>query len=258
MPQSVYGHLLPEISFVLTFIKVYIMNRNHVDELFRTFLSKYYSYFDYPLRNMMENQFKANMFVNVSEEEDFIFGFKIFFGIIDNKPMLGITYEDYSDEIKIIDYKAILEKIKNIHEDCRILFCDYLKLDCIFIQNRYKEYLIKRLDILTFKKMIELYNFKTKTNSLFFICLINLSNPNINLNNIFESLFKAYIDIINKNIKIKKEPKLLYREFIDLLNEVRKRNLIDAYTRRHYNDKWRNNEEMREELLEELKNLLRQ
>jgi hypothetical protein len=48
----------------------------------------------------------------------------------------------------------------------------------------------------------------------------------------------------------------MYREFIEVLNEARRRDLISAERRREINQMWRDNEDMREELLEELRILI--
>ena len=48
----------------------------------------------------------------------------------------------------------------------------------------------------------------------------------------------------------------MYREFIDALNEVKKRDLISAERWREINQKWRDDEDEREELLAMLQELL--
>lgn len=63
-------------------------------------------------------------------------------------------------------------------------------------------------------------------------------------------------EIISSRLSTPRRRKNQYREFIELLNEARGGDYISAEKRRALNDRWRNDEESRDELIEELRELL--
>ena len=67
---------------------------------------------------------------------------------------------------------------------------------------------------------------------------------------------KTQREIISERLSRPKVKRNLYREFIEALNEARNRNLITAERRREINQKWRDNEDEREELMDYLRDLL--
>jgi hypothetical protein len=80
--------------------------------------------------------------------------------------------------------------------------------------------------------------------------------------NVIKPLFKLTIgiktqrEIISESLSKPRIKRNMYREFIEVLNEARRRDLISAERRREINQMWRDNEDMREELLEELRILI--
>ena len=67
---------------------------------------------------------------------------------------------------------------------------------------------------------------------------------------------KTQREIISERLSRPRVKRNLYREFIEALNEARKRDLISAERRREINQKWRNDEDERDELMEMLRELL--
>jgi len=67
---------------------------------------------------------------------------------------------------------------------------------------------------------------------------------------------KTQREIISERLSRPRVKRNLYREFIAALNEARKKDLISAERRREINQKWRDNEDEREELMEYLRDLL--
>ena len=67
---------------------------------------------------------------------------------------------------------------------------------------------------------------------------------------------KTQREIISERLSKPRVKRNLYREFIEALNEARKRDLISAERRREINQKWRDYEDEREELMEYLRDLL--
>lgn len=65
-------------------------------------------------------------------------------------------------------------------------------------------------------------------------------------------------EIISERLSKPRVKRNMYREFIELLNEARGKDMISAEQRRIINDKWRDNEDEREDLMEYLKGLLGQ
>jgi hypothetical protein len=70
------------------------------------------------------------------------------------------------------------------------------------------------------------------------------------------SNIKTQKEVISDRLRKPRVKINLYREFIELLNEVRRREIISAERRRDINQKWRDNENEREELIEMLRELL--
>jgi hypothetical protein len=67
---------------------------------------------------------------------------------------------------------------------------------------------------------------------------------------------KTNRELISSKLSKPRHKRNLYREFIEALNETRSMNLISAEERRKLNDKWRKDEEGREDLINKLKELL--
>ena len=67
---------------------------------------------------------------------------------------------------------------------------------------------------------------------------------------------KTQREIISEKLSKPKVKRNMYREFIEALNEVKKRDLISAERWREINQKWRDDEDEREELLAMLQELL--
>jgi hypothetical protein len=67
---------------------------------------------------------------------------------------------------------------------------------------------------------------------------------------------KTNRELISSKLSRPRHRRNLYREFIEALNEARSKNLVTAEQRRKLNDRWRKDEEGREDLIEELKELL--
>ena len=67
---------------------------------------------------------------------------------------------------------------------------------------------------------------------------------------------KTQRELISAKLSRPRHKRNLYREFIEALNEARSKNKISAEERRKLNDKWRKDEESREELIDKLKDLL--
>ena len=67
---------------------------------------------------------------------------------------------------------------------------------------------------------------------------------------------KTQREIISEKLSKPKVKRNMYREFIEALNEVKKRDLISAERWREINQKWRDDEDEREELLAILQELL--
>jgi hypothetical protein len=63
-------------------------------------------------------------------------------------------------------------------------------------------------------------------------------------------------EIISERLSKPKVKRNLYREFIEALNEARKRDLVSAERWRQINQRWRDHEDEREELMETLRQLL--
>ncbi|MCW4014116.1 MAG: hypothetical protein NWF07_14175 [Candidatus Bathyarchaeota archaeon] len=69
---------------------------------------------------------------------------------------------------------------------------------------------------------------------------------------------KTQREIISDRLSKPRQRRNMYREFIEALNEARGKDLIGAEKRREINQKWRDNEDQREELMDYLRNLLGQ
>lgn len=67
---------------------------------------------------------------------------------------------------------------------------------------------------------------------------------------------KTQREIISERISKPRVKRNLYREFIEALNEARKKDLISAERRREINQKWRDHEDMRDELMDMLREML--
>jgi hypothetical protein len=67
---------------------------------------------------------------------------------------------------------------------------------------------------------------------------------------------KTQRELISAKLSRPRLKRNLYREFIEVLNEARNKNMITAEQRRKLNDKWRKDEESREDLIDELKEML--
>lgn len=67
---------------------------------------------------------------------------------------------------------------------------------------------------------------------------------------------KTQREIISERLSKPRVKRNRYREFIEALNEVKRRDLISVERRREINQKWRDNEDERDELMEYLKDLL--
>jgi len=67
---------------------------------------------------------------------------------------------------------------------------------------------------------------------------------------------KTQREIISERLSRPRVKRNLYREFIEALNEARKKDMISAERRRKINQKWRDNEDEREELMDYLRDLL--
>jgi len=67
---------------------------------------------------------------------------------------------------------------------------------------------------------------------------------------------KTQREIISSKLSTPKRRRNQYREFIELLNEAHSGDYISAERRRKLNDRWRKDEEGREDLIEELRELL--
>jgi hypothetical protein len=67
---------------------------------------------------------------------------------------------------------------------------------------------------------------------------------------------KTQREIISNRLSTPRRRQNQYREFIELLNEAHSGNSISAERRRKLNDRWRKDEECREDLIEELRELL--
>lgn len=66
---------------------------------------------------------------------------------------------------------------------------------------------------------------------------------------------KTQREMISARLRRPRHKRNLYREFIEVLNEVRSTGLISAEERRKLNNRWRRDEEGREDLIEELKEI---
>ncbi len=62
--------------------------------------------------------------------------------------------------------------------------------------------------------------------------------------------------MISARLKRPRRKRNLYREFIELLNDAKEKGFISAMERRKLNEKWRKDEEGREDLVEELNRLI--
>lgn len=67
---------------------------------------------------------------------------------------------------------------------------------------------------------------------------------------------KTQREMISARLSRPSHKRNLYREFIEVLNEAKGKDLISAEERRKLNDKWRKDEEGRENLIDELKELV--
>jgi hypothetical protein len=67
---------------------------------------------------------------------------------------------------------------------------------------------------------------------------------------------KTQREIISERLSKPKVKRNMYREFIDLLNEVHKLYLISGERRREINQRWRDNEDERDDLMEMLREIL--
>ncbi len=67
---------------------------------------------------------------------------------------------------------------------------------------------------------------------------------------------KTQREIISERLSKPRVKRNLYREFIEALNEARKRDLISAERRREINQRWKDDEDGREELMEILRELI--
>ena len=67
---------------------------------------------------------------------------------------------------------------------------------------------------------------------------------------------KTQREMISARLKRPRHKRNLYREFIELLNGAKEKGFITAMERRKLNDKWRKDEDSREELVEELNRLI--
>ena len=67
---------------------------------------------------------------------------------------------------------------------------------------------------------------------------------------------KTQRELISARLSRPRHKRNLYREFIEVLNDARGKGLIDADKRRKLNDQWRKDEENREDLIDELKELI--
>lgn len=69
---------------------------------------------------------------------------------------------------------------------------------------------------------------------------------------------KTQREIISDRLSKPRVKRNMYREFIEALNEARNKDLISAERRREINQKWRDNEDERDELMDYLRDLLDQ
>ena len=67
---------------------------------------------------------------------------------------------------------------------------------------------------------------------------------------------KTQREIISERLSKPRVKRNRYREFIETLNKVKRRDLISGERRREINQKWRDNEDERDELMDYLKDLL--
>ena len=67
---------------------------------------------------------------------------------------------------------------------------------------------------------------------------------------------KTQREMISSRLSRPRHKRNLYREFIEVLNDVKSKDLISAEERRKLNDRWRKDEEGREDLVDELKEIL--
>ena len=79
-----------------------------------------------------------------------------------------------------------------------------------------------------------------------------------NIKPVFSTIsgIKTQREIISERLSKPKVKRNMYREFIEALNEVKKRDLISAERWREFNQRWRDDEDEREELLAVLLELL--
>jgi hypothetical protein len=68
---------------------------------------------------------------------------------------------------------------------------------------------------------------------------------------------KTQREIISEGLRKPKIKRNIYRKFIESLNEARKLDLISAEKRREFNKKWREEQDKRESLMEQLKELIK-
>jgi hypothetical protein len=67
---------------------------------------------------------------------------------------------------------------------------------------------------------------------------------------------KTQREIISERLSRPRVKQNLYREFIEALNDARGKDLISAERRREINEKWRDNEDEREDLMDYLRDML--
>ena len=204
----------------------------------------------------------------------------------DNNVELGILYNDPEQ----------LELLKNIFRDTHRLEMDKLlkqlqKLDPSYETILYskgrdekpfllRKYVSARLDQQLMERLIEESDglrkggrqiqsnqsvyVPPKTPELYLTRIITPLNEKEfraaleNIKPVFATIsgIKTQREIISDRLSKPKVKRNMYREFIEALNEVKKRDLISGERWREINQKWRDNEDEREELLAMLNELL--
>jgi hypothetical protein len=211
---------------------------------------------------------------------------KIMLGVYDNNIELGIIYntqeslELFSNIFKNV-HKQDIEKIFTLLQS---LDSNYETLLYFKEQNKKPEllrkYITARLDLQLLERIIDdtlklrkggihVQNNQSvyitpKTPQLYLTWVrVPLSETTLikalrEIKPIYETLkgIKTQREIISERIRKTKIKRNIYREFIESLNEARKLDLISAEKRRDLNKKWREEQDKRESLMEQLMELI--
>ncbi|MCW4048894.1 MAG: hypothetical protein NWE89_04075 [Candidatus Bathyarchaeota archaeon] len=212
---------------------------------------------------------------------------KLFFKLTDDKITVGVVY----DSKKMIDH--LLNIWKEYHDkDRTLLFAKLSELDPRYETRLYKvprdtgkpeilrNYVASRMDETLLKRVIdeadalrrggrqEIGNasvyVQPQNPVIHFIEVKTPLNPEEfkhalrDMKPIIELLMniKTQREIIKERLSKPAKKKNLYKEFVEILNEARRKDLITAERRRELNQKWRQHEEDREELVEELNRMV--